>query len=59
MQGHMSAVTCLALAPDGWRLLSGGRDKVVIMWDLRTATKVATIAVLETLEGAQPHCHEN
>lgn len=34
-QAHFSAVTCLALSPDGWLLLSGGRDKVVVVWDLR------------------------
>ena len=28
LQGHFSAVTSLSLSPDGWLLLSGGRDKV-------------------------------
>ena len=35
LQAHMSAVTGLALSPDGWLLLSAGRDKVVVVWDLR------------------------
>ena len=34
-QAHFSAVTSLALSPDGWLLLSGARDKVVVVWDLR------------------------
>lgn len=34
-QAHFSTVTSLALSPDGWLLLSGARDKVVVMWDLR------------------------
>jgi U3 small nucleolar RNA-associated protein 13 len=34
---HLSAVTSLAVAPDGWRLLSGSRDKTVHVWDLRRA----------------------
>jgi WD40 repeat protein len=50
-QAHFSAVTCLALSPDGWLLLSGGRDKVVVVWDLRNSSKVATIPVYEAVEG--------
>jgi len=44
-------VTSLSLAPDGWSLLSAGRDKVVHVWDLRKNTKVVTIPVYEALEG--------
>lgn len=50
-QGHYSAVTSLSLAPDGWSLLSGGRDKVVHVWDLRKNTKLVTVPVYEALEG--------
>lgn len=32
-KSHFSAVTSLALSPDGWRLLSGGRDKVRLLQD--------------------------
>lgn len=51
LQGHMSAVPALCLAPDGWHLLSGGRDKVVCVWDIRNGSKVATLPVYEALEG--------
>lgn len=51
MQGHYSAVTILSLAPDGWSLISAGRDKVVHVWDLRKNTKIVTIPVYEALEG--------
>lgn len=50
-QGHFSAVTSLALSPDGWLLLSAGRDKVVVVWDLRQGTKLATVPVFEAVEG--------
>ena len=51
LQGHYSAVTSLCLAPDGWSLISAGRDKVVHVWDLRKNTKLVTIPVYEALEG--------
>ena len=44
-------MTSLSLAPDGWSLISGGRDKVVHVWDLRKNTKLVTIPVYEALEG--------
>jgi WD40 repeat protein len=47
----MSAVPALCLAPDGWHLLSGGRDKVVCVWDIRNGSRVATLPVYEALEG--------
>ena len=51
LKGHFSAVTCLSLSPDGWTLLSGGRDSVVIAWNLRDYSKLATIPVYEPVEG--------
>ena len=51
-QAHFSAVTSLALSSDGWLLLSGGRDKVVVAWDLRSNSRVATVPVYEAVEGA-------
>ena len=51
LQGHYSAVTSLSLAQDGWTLISGGRDKVVHVWDLRNNKKLVTVPVYEALEG--------
>jgi hypothetical protein len=57
----MDALTLLTRYPliplppcqsDGWTLLSGGRDGVVVAWNLRTNEKMATIPVFEALEGA-------
>lgn len=47
-------MTDLSLAPDNWTLLSAARDKVVMLWDLRTFQKLATIPAYEVLEGACP-----
>jgi U3 small nucleolar RNA-associated protein 13 len=49
--GHISAVPALCLSPDGWHLLSGGRDKVVCVWDIRNGARVNTVPVYEGLEG--------
>lgn len=51
LQGHFSAVTSLAFTPNGWGLLSAGRDKTVMLWDLRSYKQVATIPVYEAVEG--------
>ena len=58
MQGHFSAVSSLSLAPDGWSLVSGGRDKVVHVWDLRKNTKLVTVPVYEAVEGEPPPATE-
>lgn len=34
--GHQQEVTCLAFSPDGSRLVSGGTDGRVILWDTKT-----------------------
>jgi WD40 repeat protein len=49
--GHISAVPALCLSPDGWHLLSGGRDKVACVWDIRDGKRVSTVPVFEGLEG--------
>jgi hypothetical protein len=51
LQGHFSAVTALALAPDSWTLLSSSRDRTVHLWDLRTHAKLATVPIHESVEG--------
>ena len=51
LKGHFSAVTSLSLSPDGWTLLSGGRDSVVIAWSMRDHSKLATVPVFEAVEG--------
>jgi U3 small nucleolar RNA-associated protein 13 len=38
----------------GWYLMTGGRDGVVIVWDVRDHRKVATIPVYEAVEGVAP-----
>jgi WD40 repeat protein len=56
-QGHFSAVTSLALAPDNWTLLSASRDRTVHMWDLRTHAKIATVPIHEAVEGGRAMAH--
>ncbi len=51
LQDHFSAVTSLSLSPDGWTLLTAGRDKVAILWDLRSHKKLATVPIFEAVEG--------
>ena len=50
LKGHNSVVRGLALLPDGATLISGGRDQVVLVWDLKRKKNVKTIAVLESVE---------
>lgn len=50
---HMSAVSSLSFSSCGEKLLSGGRDRVVVLWDLKTNTSIRTIPVFETLEAVQ------
>ncbi|KAK9465215.1 quinon protein alcohol dehydrogenase-like superfamily [Lipomyces arxii] len=49
-EGHVSVVRGLDFSTDGSRLISGGRDKVVNVWDTRTFKLVKTILVFEALE---------
>ena len=51
LQGHFSAVTSLALTPNGWGLLSAGRDKTAMLWDLRSHARLATVPLYEAVEG--------
>ena len=51
LKSHFSAVPSLSISPDGWTLFSGGRDGVVVVWNIRDFTKTSTIPVYEPLEG--------
>ncbi|XP_063240647.1 transducin beta-like protein 3 [Bacillus rossius redtenbacheri] len=52
LSGHFSTVTGLAAHPDGRRLTSCGRDKVLVVWDLGAGTKERTLPLYEGLESA-------
>lgn len=50
LDGHVSVVRGLDVTRDGKTLVSGGRDKVVNVWDLERGVLRKTIPVFETLE---------
>ncbi|CAJ1943861.1 unnamed protein product [Sphenostylis stenocarpa] len=50
LDNHRSAVTSLAISEDGWTLLSGGRDKVVTLWDLHDYSNKKTVITNEAVE---------
>jgi U3 small nucleolar RNA-associated protein 13 len=50
LDGHVSVVRGLDVTPDGRTLVSGGRDKVVNVWDLERGVLRKTLPVFETVE---------
>jgi U3 small nucleolar RNA-associated protein 13 len=50
LDGHVSVVRGLDVTPDGKLLVSGGRDKVVNVWDLERGVLRRTMPVFETVE---------
>ncbi|BGP48858.1 U3 small nucleolar RNA-associated protein 13 [Rhodotorula kratochvilovae] len=50
LDGHVSVVRGLDVSKDGKTLVSGGRDKVVNVWDLERGVLRKTLPVFETLE---------
>ncbi|KAF9884161.1 U3 small nucleolar RNA-associated protein 13 [Aspergillus nanangensis] len=52
MESHVSVVRSLSYSPVENALLSAGRDKTVIVWDVRTFKSRRIIPVLESVEAA-------
>ncbi|OMO51098.1 hypothetical protein COLO4_37813 [Corchorus olitorius] len=50
LEKHFSAVSSMAISEDGWTLLTAGRDKVVILWDLHDYRCKSTVPIYEVLE---------
>lgn len=42
LQGHSSAITCVAISKDGTKVLTGSNDQSVKLWDLYTGKNIAT-----------------
>lgn len=43
LEGHVGSITCLALADDGRRLVSGATDKTLRLWDLGSMREFAVL----------------
>jgi WD40 repeat protein len=43
LQGHSAVVKSVAFAPDGRRLISGGEDHMVKIWDTDTHRELTTL----------------
>ncbi|TAH24791.1 MAG: hypothetical protein EAZ07_08735 [Cytophagales bacterium] len=41
-RGHSQSIKCLKYSPDGKYLISGGRDKSIILWQLSTGRQIRT-----------------
>lgn len=52
LTAHYSAVTSLAFSADGHSMLSSGRDKICIVWDLQSHQPTKTVPVFESVEAA-------
>ncbi|XP_015251183.1 PREDICTED: telomerase protein component 1 [Cyprinodon variegatus] len=51
LRGHQGGVTCMAFSPDGSQLLSGGKDKALMLWN----PDPFQAALLKSF----PHCHRD
>ncbi|MCJ8740420.1 hypothetical protein PDJAM_G00058670 [Pangasius djambal] len=49
LRGHSGGVTCLAFSPKGDQLLSGGKDKALMVWKINSSPP--------SLSHSLPHCH--
>lgn len=50
LNGHMTKVTSLSFSSDGLFMVSGSRDKVLILWDLTKYQQVRVVPTYETIE---------
>ncbi|KAM9584213.1 transducin beta-like protein 3 isoform 1-T1 [Trichechus inunguis] len=52
LTAHYSAITSLVFSADGHTMLSSGRDKICVVWDLQSHRAVKTVPVFESVEAA-------
>lgn len=50
LEGHFSPVTSLVLSRDMSTLVTCGRDRVIILWDMATRKQIKTVPVFEMIE---------
>lgn len=48
--GHFSKVTSLQFTPDGQNMVSSGRDRVLILWNINESKALRTVPVYESIE---------
>lgn len=48
--GHFSKVTSLQFTPDGQNMVSSGRDRVLILWNINDTKALRTVPVYESIE---------
>lgn len=52
LSGHFSKVTSLSFHENGNYLVSSGRDRVLILWDIASGKSIRVLPVYEGIEGA-------
>jgi len=57
-EGHFSQVTGIEFSKDQDTMISSGRDKVLIIWDLKHRNQIKTIPVFEHIESITSIQHE-
>ncbi|XP_053974904.1 transducin beta-like protein 3 [Hylaeus volcanicus] len=50
LSGHFSKITSISFHTDGNSLVSSGRDRVLILWNISTASSVRVLPVYEEIE---------
>jgi len=40
LEGHHDHVQCVAYSPDGWRIISGSRDRTIRIWNAETGAGI-------------------